>query len=77
MRGRSRQAAAGLLMHRIHLREILRDAAIARAIRPTIARGELTFAETHAALLKLNVPRAGGIARVVTSNWIDQPALLP
>jgi len=63
-------------MHRIHLREILRDAAIAYAIRPTIARGGLTFAETHAALTTLNVPRAGGIARVATSNWSDGPVLL-
>ena len=76
MRGRSPQAAAGLPMHRIHLRQILRDADIAHAIRPTIIRGGLTFAETQAALTTLNVPRADGIARVVTSNWIDGPVLL-
>ena len=63
-------------MHRIFLRQILRDAAIAHAIRPTIVRGGLTFAETQAILTTLNVPRADGIARVVTSNWNDVPVLL-
>ena len=32
-------------MHRTHLKEILHDAAVAHAIRPTIERGGLTFAQ--------------------------------
>lgn len=49
-------------MHRTHLREILRDAAIAHAIRPTIERGGLSFAETRDALVTLKIPRPAMIA---------------
>ena len=52
-------------MHRTHLNEILRDAAIAHAIRPTIERGGLTFAEARDALIALNVPRPAMIAAIV------------
>jgi len=52
-------------MHRTQINEILRDAAIAHAIRPTIERGGLTFAETRDALITLNVPRPATIAAIV------------
>jgi hypothetical protein len=52
-------------MHRTHLNEVLRDAAIANAIRPTIERGGLNFVETRDALIALKVPRAARIAAVV------------
>ena len=55
-------------MHRTHLNEILRDAAVAHAIRPAIERGKLTFAETRDALIALHVPRPAMIAAVVTSK---------
>jgi hypothetical protein len=55
-------------MHRIHLNEILRDAAVASAIRPTIERHKFTFAETRDALIALNVPRPAMIAAVVCSE---------
>jgi hypothetical protein len=54
-----------LLMHRTHLNELLRDAAIAHAIRPAIERGGLTFAQTRDALTSLNIPRAAMIAVVL------------
>ena len=52
-------------MHRTHLKEILRDAAVAHAIRPTIERRGLSFAETRDALVALKVPRAATIAAIV------------
>lgn len=52
-------------MHRTHLKEILRDADIAHAIRPTIERHKLTFAETKDALIALHVPRPATIAAIV------------
>jgi hypothetical protein len=52
-------------MHRTHLKEVLRDAAIAHAIHPTIERGGLTFAETRDALISLKVPRPTVIAAIV------------
>lgn len=55
-------------MHRTHLNEILRDSAIANAIRPTIERRKLTFAETRDALITLEIPRAAFIAGLVTSE---------
>jgi len=54
-------------MHRTHLNEVLRDAAIAHAIRPTIERGGLNFAETRDALIALKVPRPAMIAAIVCS----------
>ena len=56
-------------MHRTHLYQILRDAEIAHAIRPTIERGKLTFAETKDALIALHVPRPARIAAVVCSDY--------
>jgi hypothetical protein len=55
-------------MHRTHLTEVLRDAAIAHAIRPTIERGGLTFAKTRDALIALKVPRPAMIAAIVCPN---------
>ena len=52
-------------MHRIHLRDILRDAAIAHAIQPTIDRNKLGFAETRDALTSLGVARPATIAAIV------------
>ena len=52
-------------MHRNHLKEVLRDAAVAHAIRPTIERRGLNFAETRDALVALNVPRPSIIAAIV------------
>ncbi len=66
-------ASSALRMHRTHLRELLRDADIAYAIGPAIQSRKLTFAETRDALIALAVPRAAGIAGVVTSNYA-QPA---
>lgn len=55
-------------MHRTHLNEILRDTAVAYAIRPTIERRKLTFAETRDALIALNIPRPATIAALVASE---------
>jgi len=55
-------------MHRTHLNEILRDAAIACPIRATIERGGLTFATTRDALISLNIPRPAMIAAIVCPN---------
>jgi hypothetical protein len=55
-------------MHRTHLNDVLRDAAIAHAIRPTIERGGLTFAKTRDALIALKVPRPAMIAAIVCPN---------
>ena len=52
-------------MHRTHLREVLRDAAIAHAIQPAIDRGGLNFAETRDALIALKVARPEIIAAIV------------
>lgn len=55
-------------MHRTHLNHVLRDAAVANAIRPIIARNQLTFAETQDLLISLNLPRAATIAAIVCPN---------
>jgi hypothetical protein len=52
-------------MHRNHLKEILRDAAVAYAIRPTMERQGLNFAGTCGALFALKAPRPATIAAVV------------
>jgi hypothetical protein len=52
-------------MHRTHLTQVLRDAAVADAIRSTIKRGGLTFAQTRDALIALNIPRLAMIAAIV------------
>ena len=71
-RSRSRrsghQVAAGLFMHRNHLREVLRDAAVADAIRPAIERGGLTFVQARDALIALKIPRAACVAAIACSE---------
>jgi hypothetical protein len=52
-------------MHRTHLKDVLRDAAIAHAIRPAVERAGFTFAQTRDALVALNVPRPALIAAIV------------
>jgi hypothetical protein len=47
---------------------MLRDAEVAHAIRPVVERHNLTPGETRDALVALGVPRADGIAKVVTLN---------
>ena len=49
------------------LREMLRDAEVAYAIRPVVDAHHLTFSDTAAALTTLNVPRAQGVAMLATS----------
>ncbi len=51
-------------MHQIQFREIIRDAEIARVILPVVRGRHLSEADTEAALVKLNVPRAANIARI-------------
>jgi len=55
-------------MHRNHLKEVLRDAAVALAIQSTIDRAGFTFAQTRDALISLNVPRPATIAAIVCSK---------
>jgi hypothetical protein len=52
-------------MHRTHLNDVVRDAAIAHAIGPAIQRAGFTFAQTRDALTALNVPRPAAIAAIV------------
>jgi len=52
-------------MHRNHLKEVLRDAAVAHAIGPTLERRGLNFSETRDALIALHVPRPAIIAAIV------------
>ena len=52
-------------MHRTHLNDVLRDAAIAHAIRPAVERGGFTFAQTRDALTALNVAGPALIADIV------------
>jgi hypothetical protein len=47
-------------MHLIALREIIRDADVAGAIRPVIIRHHMSLEDTASAS---GVPRAGGVAR--------------
>jgi hypothetical protein len=51
-------------MHLIALREIIRDAEVAGAIRPVILRHHISLEDTVAALSALGVPRARGVARI-------------
>jgi hypothetical protein len=55
-------------MHRTHLNDILRDAAIAHAIRPAVERAGFTFAQTRDTLITLKVPRPALIAAIVCPN---------
>ena len=54
-------------MHRTHFNELIRDTDIAFAIRPVTDRANFSFAQIRDALVTLHVPRAGGIAGMVTA----------
>ena len=54
-------------MHRIELRQIIRDAEVANAIFPVLRRHRLTEGETEKALLELHIPRAANVARISLS----------
>ena len=54
-------------MHYRYFRELLRDTDIAYAIQPIIRKAGLSFAATRDALVSLDVPRAEGIAKIVTN----------
>jgi uncharacterized membrane protein YheB (UPF0754 family) len=54
-------------MHRIELRQIIRDAEIAHAISPIVRRHLLTERETEKALLELHIPRAANVAKISVS----------
>jgi len=49
-------------MHRIQLREILRDADVANAISSIVRQYRLSEYQTRRALLQLHVPRAANVA---------------
>ena len=51
-------------MHRIELRQIIRDAEIANAISPIVRRYRLTEGETEKFLLELGTPRAANVSRI-------------
>ena len=51
-------------MHRIELRQILRDAEIAYAISPVVRRHCLTEEETEKFLVELRIPRATNVAGI-------------
>jgi len=54
-------------MHRIQLRQILRDAEVAYAISPILRRQHLTQEDAEKALLALHLPRAANVARISLS----------
>jgi len=51
-------------MHRIELRQILRDAEIAYVISPVVRKHRLTAEETKKFLLELHIPRAANVAGI-------------
>ena len=51
-------------MHRIELRQILRDAEIACVISPVVRRHRLTEEGTKKFLLELHIPRAANVAGI-------------
>jgi hypothetical protein len=51
-------------VHRIELRQIIRDAEIAYAISPVVRRHRLTEEETEKFLLELRIPRAANVAQI-------------
>ena len=51
-------------MHRIELRQILRDAEIAYVISPVVRRHRLTEEETERFLVELRIPRAANVAGI-------------
>jgi hypothetical protein len=59
-------------MHRIELRQILRDAEIAYAISPAVRRHHLSAEETEKFLVELRIPRAANVAGIthrLVVNW--------
>jgi hypothetical protein len=52
-------------MHQTEFRQILRDAEVANAIFPIVHRNHLTEEETEKALVKLHIPRAANVARII------------
>ena len=51
-------------MHQIQLREIIRDAEVAHAIRSVVFRHRLTLEATINALMTCSVPRAAAVAQI-------------
>jgi hypothetical protein len=56
-------------MHFTEFREIMRDAEIARVILPVVHGHHLSETDTEKALVKLNVPRAANIARIIAGVY--------
>ena len=54
-------------MHLITLREILRDADVARAISSVVRKHCLSAGQIEQALIDLHVPRAANVARISLS----------
>jgi hypothetical protein len=52
-------------MHRIELRQIIRDAEVANAISAIVRRHHLTEEGAEKALLQLHIPRAANVARII------------
>jgi len=52
-------------MHLIEFRQIVRDAEVANVISPVVRGHHLTEEETEDALLKLHIPRAANVARII------------
>ena len=55
-------------MHRIELRQIIRDAEIAYAISPVVHRHRLNAEETEKFLLELRIPRAANITQIALAR---------
>lgn len=55
-------------MRQQQLREIIRDADVAHAIRPIVRKHDLTIAATAELLAKLAVPRARGVAEIAAQG---------
>ena len=51
-------------MHRIELRQIIRDAEIAYATCPVVRRHRLNAEETEKFLIELRIPGAANVARI-------------
>jgi len=59
-------------MHGIQLREIIRDAEVAHAIRPVVLKYLLNVEDTIKALMTCGVPRATNVAQIATSKLWNQ-----
>lgn len=51
-------------MHRYHVREVLRDVEVARAISPVVRKHVLTVDQTTEYLRELAIPRAKHVAEL-------------